>query len=132
MQSLLDMDFALDNRIPYQQGSIMMIGLANGSVEVLVGETYRGLPNYGLSYHLHQWGVFSTLRSQLAQMRIQATSEYITGEYSMETPSLWVFIRNTPLGCKVLCTEWRIDQEERPLVKYIGDNVPHQFRDQLQ
>ena len=43
-QSLLDMDFALDNGIPYREGSTMMIGLINGSVEVPVGETHGGLP----------------------------------------------------------------------------------------
>ena len=44
-QSLLDMDFALDdNGIPYRESSTMMIGIANGSIEVLVGKTHGIVP----------------------------------------------------------------------------------------
>ena len=41
----------------------------------------------------------------------------------METPSRWVFIRNTPLGCEVLRTEWKMDQENRPPIEDVGDDV---------
>ena len=115
MQLLLDMDFALDNGIPYRESSTMMIGLANGSVEMPEGEIHRGLP-------LNITGILVTMDFPIIRInrayslllganwlrRIQATADYITGEYGMETPSRWLFIKNTPLGCEVLHTEWKM------------------------
>ena len=130
MQSLLDMDFALDNGIPYREGSTMMIGLANGSVEVPVGETHGGLPLnitgilVTMDFPIIRTnGAYSLLLGANWLRRVQATADYVTGEYSMETPSRRVFIRNTPLGCEVLRTEWKMDQENRPPVEDVGDDV---------
>ena len=129
-QSLLDMDFALDNGIPYREGSTMMIGLANGSVEVPVGETHGGLPlNIAgilvtMDFPIIRTnGAYSLLLGANWLRRVQATTDYVTGEYSVETPSRRVFIRNTPLGCEVLRTEWKMDQENRPPVEDVGDDV---------
>ena len=108
----------------------MMIGLANGSVEVLVGEPHGRLPlniarilvtmDFPI---IHTNGAYSLLFGANWLRRVQATANCITGEYSMETPSRRVFIRNTPLGCEVLCTEWKMDQENRPPVEDVGDDV---------
>ena len=71
----------------------MMIGLANGSVEVPVGETHGGLPLNiaGILVTMdfpiiHTNGAYSLLLGANWLRRVQATADYITGEYSIETP----------------------------------------------
>ena len=93
-QSLLDMHFALGNGILYREYSTMMIGLANGSVEVPVGETHGGLPLKiaGILVtmdfpFIHTNAAYSLLLGANWLRRIQATTDYVTGEYNMETPS---------------------------------------------
>ena len=68
-------------------------------------------------------GAYSLLSGANWLRRVQATTDYVTGEYNKKTPSRQVFIKNTPLGCEVLCTEWKMDKENSLPVEDVRDNV---------
>ena len=105
----------------------MMIGLANGTVEVPVGETHGGLTLNiaGVSVTMdfpiiRANGAYSLLLGANWLRRVRATADYVTGEYSLETPSRQVFLKNTPLGCEVLRTEWKMEKKNWLLAEKLG------------
>ena len=106
--SLLDQEFADAHDIPYVKGSSMSIRLANGAVEVPIGETHTDLlfEVAGVIASMrfpvvNARGTYSLLLGNNWLRRVGVTADYVRDEYCITTRQKHIYLKNTPLGCTV-------------------------------